>query len=647
MPLDPKLRDPFEGPEPGGTNLRYEPIYDQIKEARTEEADIPQGDWRRERKTADWPTVVRLCTEVIEKRSKDLQVAAWLTEGLLHRDGFSGLREGLALMRELLERCWDHLYPEIDDGDLDFRAAPVEWVGNYLDMAVRKVPLTREEYGYLDYRGARDLGYEKEVESQPQRREARQQAIRDGRLTSEEFDDAFSQTPKSFYTVLVADVEGSLSAVDQLDEVAGELFGDAAPTFRKLRDGLNDVHKAATKLLERKLETEPDAAPTPEDVPEHPTGDAGSAGSGGSTGGEPTDSGAGTAEASSGAATASAPAGTSTPARTAAALTRISTRDQAAAAVAAAAAYLRTQDPTDPAPYLLVRSLRLGELRRGEDHIDPRLLEAPPTETRTRLKGLLLDARYDELIAAAEEVTASAYGRGWLDLQRYVVTALEALGPTFEPAAQAVRKALGDLLAERPELASATLMDDSPTANHETLEWLNASGILPAEGERAARAPAKASLRAPTEATSQRASDLVRAGRHRQAIELLMREADQEHSPRARFLRRAEAARIMANTGLESIAIPILRQMLDRIERHTLEDWEEGETVAVPMGLLWRCLRSVEGDSSQAQELYKRVCRLDPVAALHLTPSDSSDSASPGSEHGGVASAGGVDGAAE
>ncbi len=601
MPLDPKLQEPLEGSEPGGANLRYEPIYDQIKDARTEEADIPQGDWERERKTADWPVVVKLCTEVLATRSKDLQVAAWLTEALLNREGFGGFREGLDLMKGLLEQCWDHLYPEIEDEDLDFRAVPLEWVGNYLDVAVRKVPLTAEGYGYLEYRQARDLGYEEEVASDAQRKEAREQGVKEGKLTPEEFDDAFTQTPKSFYKALMQDLDGSVASLDALDHISEELFGNAAPTFRKLREGLNDVHKAAGKLLERKLELEPDAAPMG-DAPAEPGSNDAAA--------EP----APTGEAG-GAATAPA-SNTAPPAR-------LSTREQAATSVAAAAAFLRAEDPTDPAPYLLLRGLRWGELRRGDDHVDPRLLEAPPTEVRTKLKGLLLDARYEELIEEAERVMGSVYGRGWLDLQRYLLTALEALGSSFEPAALAVRKTLGELLEERPELLSATLMDDSPTANPETREWLAAAGIVDADGEAAQEAEAKPTPRLSAGAVSQRAADLVRAGRQRQAIELLMREADQENSPRARFLRRAEAARIMVDNELESVAIPILREMLDRIERHTLEDWEDGELVAAPLGLLWRCLRSVEGDSGQAQELYKRVCRLDPVAALHLTPGGS------------------------
>jgi hypothetical protein len=38
--------------------------------------------------------------------------------------------------------------------------------------------------------------------------------------------------------------------------------------------------------------------------------------------------------------------------------------------------------------------------------------------------------------------------------------------------------------------------------------------------------------------------------------------------------------------------------------------------VARPLGLLYRCLQATEGDSGEAQELYQKVCRLDPLQAM-------------------------------
>src|SRR5947209_20417417 len=113
MPLRDDLLNPIPGDNPGGENLRHAPVYDKIKEARREDDDAPQGDWQFKRKTADWGQVVKLSQEALATKSKDLQLAAWLVEGILNTDGFAGLREGLQLIKALLENFWDSLYPEV------------------------------------------------------------------------------------------------------------------------------------------------------------------------------------------------------------------------------------------------------------------------------------------------------------------------------------------------------------------------------------------------------------------------------------------------------------------------------------------------------------------------------------------------------
>jgi type VI secretion system protein ImpA len=112
----------------------------------------------------------------------------------------------------------------------------------------------------------------------------------------------------------------------------------------------------------------------------------------------------------------------------------------------------------------------------------------------------------------------------------------------------------------------------------------------------------------------------VRAGRPERGIELLMREVERERSPRARFIRRTQMARIMVEAGREAVALPILRDLSEQIEEHKLDTWEAGELVAQPLTLLHRCLQTLEREEDLREELYLRVCRLDPVQALGLPP---------------------------
>ena len=65
--------------------------------------------------------------------------------------------------------------------------------------------------------------------------------------------------------------------------------------------------------------------------------------------------------------------------------------------------------------------------------------------------------------------------------------------------------------------------------------------------------------------------------------------------------------------------MPILRALVQQIEAHRLEEWEEGAIVARPLGLLHRCVEAVGGEADMRQDLYRRICKLDPVQAISFT----------------------------
>ena len=80
---------------------------------------------------ADWPLVIRLARETLAQTSKDMLIAARLTEGLTKLNGFAGVRDGLGLMRKLVEDCWDRLYPPIEEEeDAEVRAAAFSWLND-------------------------------------------------------------------------------------------------------------------------------------------------------------------------------------------------------------------------------------------------------------------------------------------------------------------------------------------------------------------------------------------------------------------------------------------------------------------------------------------------------------------------------------
>jgi type VI secretion system protein ImpA len=594
MPLPEGLLNPIPGDNPSGKTLRYDPVYDKIREARREEDVLPQGEWSREVKKADFPLVIKLTSEALATKSKDLQLAAWLTEAVMFRDHIAGLREGLDLLRGFMETFWDTLHPEIDDGDLEFRAGPLGWVGSKLDAGVRRLPLTKSKLDFIKYQESRRVGYEADAASE-EKAAARATAIAEKKCTAEEFDEAVRATGDAYYEKLAGNLTAVLESLQSLETLSDEKFGREAPSYASLRTALEELqdfvrqyHKPVEEVTEDPVE-----APAENAV-----------------------------EDSAAAAASGAPAAKKKPVTA-----EPADREDALQRLAIVAHFLRHESPVNPVPYLLLRALRWGELRAAGATLNPALLEAPPTEKRTLIKKMSMEGDWAGVLENSEQAMSLPCGRGWLDLQRYAVRACESLGSDYEPVAAGIRSGLKALLADYPDLLNSSLMDDTPAANAETQTWLKESILptppAPAEAEfvPAAMSQGSASVSSNGEKTAdvvELAMSAARSGKVQEAIGILTREMNNERTGRGRFQRHIQLANIFLATKHEAIAYPILVELAEEIERRKLEEWEEAAIVAQPLALLYRCADKLGRDDAEKEKIYQKLCRLDPGQALAL-----------------------------
>ena len=251
MPLRDDLLAPIAGDNPSGQNLRYDPVTDKIKEARREELEVPQGEWKTTVKVAEWPVVIKLAGEALATRGKDLQIAVWLADAHIRREGFAIVPACFTFLRDLLEQFWDTLYPELEDGDAEMRAAPLDWFVSKVEEPLRLLPITSDGLGLVKYNESRKTGYEDEAASDD-RKKLRQQAVEDGKLTPEEFDAAMEATPKSFYENLQQQIAESLEAMEALNATCDARFADVAPNFGKARTALEEINQAARIFVNKK-----------------------------------------------------------------------------------------------------------------------------------------------------------------------------------------------------------------------------------------------------------------------------------------------------------------------------------------------------------------------------------------------------------
>ena len=247
-----RLLEPVSPERPAGEPLRYEGTYDRIREARREDDPrLKQGIYESELKRADWPAVEALALEALETRTKDLQVAAWLLEAWLQLYGFAGAEAGLRLLAGLCENFWEHLYPEMEGGDIENRVMPLVWVNEKLAVKLKQLPVSSPQtgdlpaYSYADWESACHL--ENLARKDPK---AAQAAEARGEATTSKFNSSVMLTDRRFYADLLAEAGGATEACETLERLLEELCGRDAPSLRQFREALSETRRVAAEILE-------------------------------------------------------------------------------------------------------------------------------------------------------------------------------------------------------------------------------------------------------------------------------------------------------------------------------------------------------------------------------------------------------------
>jgi type VI secretion system protein ImpA len=321
--LEPLLQ-PISPEAPSGKNLRYEPIYDQIREARREDdTSLPQGVWQTTPKLANWGRVAELCQDTLTRESKDLQLAVWLTDAWLLQDGLRGLERGLRLTTALIDRFWDSVWPPLEEDDPEGRLAPLKWLDDRLPLSLARVPLvlpkTPKAVTLGDWQ--RILQSEKQSPTPPGEQEEPPAEAEGGPpRTREAFLKVASRIPAEALATSTEQAALALTAASELEQVLDARLGRTSAGVRRTRLALEELQVLLTQLSGQR----PGAS-----LPVAPGGDTASA------------------------PTVAMPTG------------RLRSRAEAYGLLALAADYLMSTEPHSPVPYLVKRAMAWGEMPLG------------------------------------------------------------------------------------------------------------------------------------------------------------------------------------------------------------------------------------------------------------------------------------------
>jgi type VI secretion system protein ImpA len=204
-----------------------------------------------------WRPVLDAAPKILGTLSKDLEVAAWLIEAEVRLNGFAGLRDGLRLTRELVERYWEELYPSPDEDGLATRVAALAGLNGEggvgtLIAPLRRVPLTEAVAGgpfaLWHYQQAAEVSQIADAERRKRRLDA-------GAAALETVEKAAAATAPTFFQTLSADLAACLDEFDRLTAKLDELCGlEHAPPSSSIRNTLIACQEALAFMHPPKAE---------------------------------------------------------------------------------------------------------------------------------------------------------------------------------------------------------------------------------------------------------------------------------------------------------------------------------------------------------------------------------------------------------
>jgi type VI secretion system protein ImpA len=246
-------------------------------------------------------------------------------------------------------------------------------------------------------------------------------------------------------------------------------------------------------------------------------------------------------------------------------------------------------------------------------------LEAPPTEIRRLLKINSIEGKWKNVLELTESAMALPCSRAWLDLQRLTVAACTHLGEQYGAISAAVVSEVNLLLTDLPELRHMTLLDDTPTANHETQAWLDQFHGPAASSESNGTGATAARWNPLSSRATSGAAELIRAGDKSKAIAAMRSEVESQRSGRGRFETRIELIEMLCGPAASpDIAQPLIEQMSEELEQHKLEEWESREFIVRALAVLYRHSAKLAEEEGDRRALFQRICRLDPAQAIAL-----------------------------
>jgi type VI secretion system protein ImpA len=258
LPVVADLLQPLDGDAPAGHDLRHDvtpgSVYFRLRDARSsaraEERSADNDPAATESGSRHWTAVRALAVTALSHDTKDIEIAAWLTESLVRSHGLAGLTVGAQLLRGLLDAFWERgLLPELDEDGVDARLAAIaglsgEGGNGTLLQPLRKLILFERNDGtplsLWQFEQSEDADALGDAARKAQRLAA-------GVKPFAELESEARSTGRTKLAAVARETVQAMAAWQALQAALERVAGNDAPSIRRVHDILDKLRRLAER----------------------------------------------------------------------------------------------------------------------------------------------------------------------------------------------------------------------------------------------------------------------------------------------------------------------------------------------------------------------------------------------------------------
>lgn len=593
MPIDVQAlavlgRTDIDSAMPAGADVRADARFDALH-AELAKLASPGASGQ-----VDWRAATHLAAELLRERGKDLLVGCYLAGALLQTGGAAGLRCGLEIVGDLVERHWDAMSPPVSR--MRARRGALQWLVDRVDA--------------MHDAGAAACG---------------------GACSAE----------------LVAQLR---AAARRIDALLAERDDDA-PTMRAVHAFAERLPVEVVEVVE--VADEADVAEATEATDVADVAETAEAGAHGSTGGPAAEIAIAAAEQAliDPAGRAAPSAGTDTnanadAARQPARLDEAAGRERALADALAQLHCVATAFAQ--ADWADARGFRLRRVACWSSVCALPETDAENGRTRIAAPSASIVGAAKSIDGDGEPVAAVRFAEAhaqafplWLDLQRIAARALARAGGDGADARREVETAVRALLARLPGLDALTFADGTPFADDATRAWLGELGapVVAADAVSPSSLPlsprpsppersspmAGEPARAPGDACGASADDAVdracafaASGQLDLALHAIQHAIDRATSAEQRLRARVRLCELARDHWPHEVPEAFARGVIEPIRRHDLLAWNP-ELALDGLSAAYALLIRRDRESAHARTVLDEIASVDAARAMRLS----------------------------